>query len=85
MKMSIGDLLVFTRGQLMQAREARDEAALQTLATFNEFFLRAAYSYEDVEAAKILEAFEDSIRDSFHQVEWKSTIPSEDEIRALDM
>jgi hypothetical protein len=30
----------------------------------------------------VVDDLTDSIRDYFHDVEWKSTIPSEDEIRA---
>lgn len=37
-----------------------------------------------MEAAKILEAFEDSIMHSFHLVEWKGNIPLEAEIRDLE-
>jgi len=83
MKLSIYLLLIYLRQQTLTAREQGDTARTRDLEAFNRVFLEAAHSTNDVVLAAVLENFEDAFRDTHLGVEWKSSIPSEEEIGPL--
>lgn len=80
---SLHSLLIYFRNQVVSARGDRNAETLRDLESFNRVFLKFAYANEDVVLAKILESIEDSFRDTHHGVEWKSSIPTEEEISTL--
>ena len=83
-RMSIADLLCHLREQLLRARAKQDHDALGELWKVVDGVLDAAYQCRDREVAALLEDLGDSIRDSLMGVEWKSNIPSVEEIRRLE-
>jgi hypothetical protein len=79
--LSATDILLALRQRLLDARQQNDKDKLQDLAVFFSMI------YETVEKKKtqgnifgILLDLERSAWDSFHDIPWKSTIPSEEEI-----
>lgn len=82
-RMNIADLLCYLREQFLTARTAQDHDALIELSKVVDSVLEAAYQSRDREVAALLQEFEASIRDSLTRVEWKSTIPTVEDIRRL--
>jgi hypothetical protein len=83
MGLSLADLLIYIRTQLLDAKAAHDDKTLEYLGKALDVIQEFAYQKQDKKIALITEDFTDAIRDYFMGVEWKSTIPSEDEIRQL--
>lgn len=82
--MTIGDLLFYFRRRLIELRSEANQDELRKLWSSINEVLAAAYELNDRETAALLEEMSDAIRDSLMGVEWKSTIPSEETIRALE-
>jgi hypothetical protein len=82
--MTIVDLLLYLREKLLEARARKESKELQTLWDTINAVLECSYQHGERQIATLLEEMGDAIRDSLMGVEWKSTIPSEESIRAID-
>jgi hypothetical protein len=80
-KISALDIIFYLRDRLLQAREQNDLNILADLQKACILLSDLAYAKEVGALGAILEDFESSARDSIMGVPWKSTIPSEEEIR----
>ncbi len=83
-RMTVVDLLCHLRQRLIGLREANDQEGLRRVWAGLQLFLDSAYAYQDRQVAAILEDMEDAVRDSLMGVDWKSTIPSLESIKALE-
>ncbi|HRF51033.1 MAG TPA: hypothetical protein PLC98_25605 [Anaerolineales bacterium] len=83
--LQINDILTDLRQQLLAARNIADTDAKSRAAGLIldvcGVLVESAYRVDDRPVAGILEQLLDSARDTIHGVEWKSTIPTEDDIR----
>ncbi len=75
------DIFLYLRQRLLDAREQKDVDTLGNLQTVFIMLSDLAYLKKVGGLGAILEEFENSARDSIMGVPWKSTIPSEEEIR----
>jgi len=80
-KMSSIEIFLYLRQRLLSAREQKDVSALMEIQTVSDMLLDLAYLKNIREVGVILENFESAARDSIQGVDWKSIIPSEEEIR----
>src|SRR5919109_3049489 len=80
-KLTATDIFLYLRQRLIDAREQNDLNTLGGLQRVFDIFLDLAFMKKNQPIGKILEDFECSARDSLMGVPWKSTIPSEEEIR----
>jgi hypothetical protein len=81
--MSIVDLLLYIRSQFLEARAKKDAETLRSIWGAIDLFVEAAYQTKDKQAAGVLEDIGDSIRDALMSEEWKSTVPTEERIKAI--
>lgn len=77
------DTIYFLRQRLLDARQGRDRAECLRLKNAFSLLVEASYEHQNPEVTRILVDLEDSARDSVMGVDWKSTIPPEEEIRAV--
>lgn len=82
--MTIVDLLCYLRQELLKARADKDQEKLRKIWGAIDIFLESAYQSKDARVGSLLEDMGDSIRDSLMDVEWKSTIPSTEDIESLN-
>ena len=82
-KLTAADIFLYLRQHLLDAREQNDSKVLVEIQTICDFLSGLAYSKKIRGLGAILEEFESSARDSITGVSWKSTIPSEEEIRSV--
>lgn len=81
--MTIVDLLSYFRRRLIDLRKEANHDELRKLWSSINEVLAAAYEGNHRDVAALLEEMGDAIRDSLMGVDWKSTIPSDESIRAL--
>lgn len=82
-KISSLDIFLYLRERLLGARAQNDAKLLTEIQTVCDLLLDFAYLKGVQGVGIILEEFESSARDSLMGVPWKSTIPSEEEIRLV--
>jgi hypothetical protein len=76
------DLLLYLRQKLLDARAAKDRKTLEELSNTFHILQEAVWSVEESSVyAGFLEDMICAVRDSMMGVEWKSEIPSIDDIR----
>jgi hypothetical protein len=80
-KVTSTDIFLYLRQRLIDAREQNDMNTLGRLQSVFDILLDLAYMKKNQAIGKILEGFESSAAHSLMGVGWKSTIPSEEEIR----
>ena len=76
------DIFLYLRQRLLDAREKRDMDIMSKLQTVFIILSDLAYLKKVGHLGAILEELENSARDSIMGVPWKSTIPSEEDIRS---
>jgi len=81
--MSIVDLLLYIHSQFLKARAEKDAEALRDIWGAIDLFVEVAYQTKDKEVAGVLEDIGDSIRDALMNEEWKSNVPTEEQIKAI--
>lgn len=79
-KLTIGYLLSYLRKSLIDAREKKDEKLLIELGNTFDLIEAAAFEVRDRRIAEIAEEMRSAVRDTFMGSEWKSNIPSVDDI-----
>ena len=79
-KLTIGVLLKHLRQKLIEARKDKNEKLLVELGHAFDLIEEAALEAKDAKLAAIAEEMQSSVRDTFMGAEWKSSIPSDDEI-----
>jgi hypothetical protein len=80
-KMSSVEIFLYLRQRLLSAREQKDINTLMQIGSVSDILLDLAYTKNSREVGAILENFESAVRDSIQGVEWKSIIPTEEEIQ----
>ena len=78
--LTIGSLLGYLRKSLIDAREKKDEKLLIELGNAFDLIEAAAFEVQDRRTAEIAEEMRSAVRDTFMGSEWKSNIPSVDDI-----
>ena len=81
--MSLNDLICYIRQQLLQAKESKDDKTVEYLGKALDVLYEAALDAKDKPLSILLEDFVEAVRDYFMKVEWKSHIPTIEEIRAI--
>jgi hypothetical protein len=79
-KLTIGSLLVHLRQRLIDAREKKDSKVLNELGGVFDLIEAAAWEAQDRRIAAIAEEMWSAVRDTFMGSEWKSNLPSVDDI-----
>jgi len=79
-KLTISYLLGYLRRQLIEAREEKNEKLLVELGNTFDLIEAASFEVKDRKHAAIAEEMSSAVRDAFMGSEWKSNIPSIDEI-----
>lgn len=79
-KLTISYLLGYLRRQLIEAREEKNEKLLAELGNIFDLLEDASLEAKDGKHAAIVEEMRCAVRDAFMGTEWKSNIPSTDEI-----
>ena len=79
-KMSSVEIFLYLRQRLLSAREQKDINTLMQIGSVSDILLDLAYTKNSREVGAILENFESAVRDSIQGVDWKSIIPTEEEI-----
>lgn len=79
-KLTISYLLCYLRQSLIDARKENNTRLLTELGNAFDLIEAAAFEVRDKKCATIVEAMRDSVRDTFMGSEWKSNIPSIEEI-----
>ena len=83
-KMNLADLICHLRQELLDAREQKNKIQLgQRFTVFGVLLdaVEASYSLRDGRIIGILEDLSSTTRDSLMDEDWKSNIPSVDEIK----
>jgi hypothetical protein len=83
--LTLTSLLCYLRGRLLEARKHNDQESLSQLSRIFEIMEEAAWEANDQKHGALIEDMRLAVGDSFHGVEWKSAIPTEDEIRAASL
>lgn len=79
-QLTMNVLLLFLRELLLQARRQYDETLLARLAYTFDLLEDASFKVGDAKLIPIIEKMRYAVSDSIMGAEWKSEIPSEDEI-----
>ncbi len=79
-KLTISYLLGYLRRQLIEAREEKNEKLLAELGNAFDLLEAASFEAKDRKHAAIAEEMRSAVRDAFMGTEWKSNLPSIDEI-----
>lgn len=79
-KLTIASLLSYLRKSLIDAREKKDIKLLNELGGVFDLIEAAAWEAQDRRIAAIAEEMRSAVRDTFTGSEWKSNIPSVDDI-----
>ena len=79
-ELTMGYLLGYVRQQLIEAREEKNEKRLIELGNIFDLLEGASLEAKDRSLAALAEAMRCAVRDSLMGTEWKSRIPSLDEI-----
>jgi hypothetical protein len=82
LKMIFAGFLCYLRQRLLDLRDNQDQDELSKLFTTLLFVGEAAEKANDSQVVIILDHLVDATRDSLQGVEWKSYIPSVEEIEA---
>jgi hypothetical protein len=78
--LTLADLLINLRQKLLDARAQADMALAQALFTTYDLILEASYPSKNRALSGILQDFVDSARDTLNGEDWKSTIPTIEQI-----
>ncbi len=81
MKLTIVALFCSLREQLVDAREQKNVSRLETLMGTFVLIEEAAGAVQDKVVYALAEALEDAARDSLMEADWKSQIPSAEDLR----
>ncbi len=79
-KLTINKLFLYLRQNLIDARAQKNTQLLTELGNIFDLLEAAAIEVGDRKYAAIAEEMRSSVRDTFMGTEWKSNIPSIDEI-----
>ncbi len=82
-RLTIADLLCSLSKQLLLAREQKNTPDLERLMGIFVLIEEAASAVQDKVIYTLAEDLEDAARDSLMEADWKSKIPSEEDIRLL--
>lgn len=81
-KISSVDIFLYLRQRLLSAREQKDISDLMNIQIVTDILLDLAFMKNNREVGVILENFESAARDAIQGVDWKSIIPTEEEIKS---
>jgi hypothetical protein len=81
-KMSSVEIFLYLRQRLLSASDQKDVRVLMEIQTISDMLLDLAYMKNSQEVGAILENFESAARDSIQGVDWKSILPTEEEIKS---
>lgn len=82
-RITLADLVCGLRQNLLIARERKDLANLTILQNTLDILRDIAWNKEDESLAAIIQDMVDASRDALMGVDWKSSIPSEEQIRSI--
>ena len=80
--MTLFDLFCYLREQFLQMRAKKDKEGMERLSITFSLLSDVAESRCDGNTVALIDHFLDSIRDFFMETEWKSYIPTTEEIKA---
>jgi hypothetical protein len=80
-QLTISSLLVYLRQTLIDARKEKNEKLLAELGNTFDLIEAASYEAKDKKHAAIAEEMRCAVRDAFMGTQWKSNIPSIEDIQ----